>query len=41
MTYIEALDEPKLEAALAYIRSAPKEVRTYIRTMVENKLPNG
>jgi hypothetical protein len=32
--YLEILDEPKLEAALGYIRSAPPEVRTQVRSEV-------
>lgn len=39
--YLEALDAQKLETALAYIRSAPAEVQTPVRTAVNARWPEG
>lgn len=39
--YLEALDAPKLKAALAYIRSAPPEVQTPVRAAVNTRWPQG
>lgn len=39
--YLEALDAPKLAAALDYIRSAPPEVQTPVRAAVNARWPQG
>jgi hypothetical protein len=39
--YLEALDAPKRAAALAYIRSAPPEVQTPVRAVVNARWPQG
>lgn len=39
--YLEALDAPKLAAALDYIRSAPPEVQTPVRVAVNARWPEG
>lgn len=39
--YLEGLDAPKLDAALAYIRSAPPEVQTHVRAAVSARWPEG
>jgi hypothetical protein len=39
--YLEALDAPKLVAALGYIRSAPPEVQTPVRVAVNARWPQG
>lgn len=39
--YLEALDAPKLAAALDYIRSAPPEVQTPVRVAVNARWPQG
>ncbi|GAB5461082.1 hypothetical protein [Hoeflea alexandrii] len=39
--YLEALDAPKRDAALAYIRSAPPEVGTPVRAAVAARWPEG
>ena len=39
--YLEGIDAPKLDAALAYIRSAPPEVQTHVRAAVSARWPEG
>jgi hypothetical protein len=39
--YLEALDAPKRAAALGYIRSAPPEVQTPVRAVVNARWPQG
>lgn len=39
--YLETLDAPKHSAALGYIRSAPPEVQTPVRTAVTARWPEG
>ena len=39
--YLEGLDAPKLDAALAYIRSAPPEVLTHVRAAASARWPEG
>jgi hypothetical protein len=39
--YLEALDAPKLAAALVYIRSAPPEVQTPVGAAVNARWPEG
>jgi hypothetical protein len=39
--YLEALDKPKLDAVLGYIRSAPAEVQTPVRIAVNARWPEG
>jgi len=39
--YLEGLDAPKVDAALAYIRSAPPEVQTHVRAAVSARWPEG
>ena len=39
--YLKALDAPKLDAALGYIRSAPPEVQTPVRAAVNARWPEG
>jgi hypothetical protein len=41
LRYLETLDAPKLNAALAYIRSAPPEVQTPVRAAVAARWPEG
>lgn len=39
--YLESLDAPRLGPALGYIRSAPPEVQTPVRTAVNTRWPEG
>lgn len=39
--YIEALEAPKRDAALGYVRSAPTEVQTPVRAAVNARWPKG
>jgi hypothetical protein len=39
MDYLGSLDAPRREAALAYIRRAPTQVRSLLRTEIATRWP--